>query len=254
MVDVFTTEEIGIVLSANVSLVSFTVVVFNVLKATTAVEYFGLTVGGMTVRVCNGTDAGGCAEVADVLKSIARGLVDIKVSTVMDSDGVVDVEISGADVVLPAEVFEIVVGSALEVPRDTLRAFDVVSVVLLVANVSRGGRVVGEGGSNLGEVGDMSKLRVTEEFELMDSDGATVALRAVVIVLIVTLGVNASVVGTVMILGVEASDFGANEDVIVDLSTTGMVEVVLGLDNSVELYVETVVDAVLLVSGGKDFV
>lgn len=255
MVDVFNTEEVGIAFSlvcaVKASLVPLTDV-FNVLKATTAVEYSGMIVGGMTVRVCNGADAGGCAEVADVVKSDARGLVDVKVLTVTVSDGVLDVEISGASVVLPVEVFKTVVGSMLDVPRGTLRAFDVVSVVLLVANVSREGKVLIPG-INLGEVGDMSMLTATEEFELMD-DGVTVALKVVIIVLIVALRVNMPVVGSVMILGVEATDLGGNEDVFIDLSATGMVEVVLGLDNGIGLYVVTVVKAVLLGSGGKDFV
>lgn len=76
----------------------------------------------------------------------------------------------------------------------------------------------------------------------------------VVIVLIVILGVKTLVVGTVIVLGVEASDLGGNKDVFIDLSNTGMVEVLLGVDNRVELCVVTVVEAVLLGSGGDDLV
>lgn len=60
--------------------------------------------------------------------------------------------------------------------------------------------------------------------------------------------------GTVIVLGVEASDLGGNKDVFIDLSNTGMVEVLLGVDNRVELCVVTVVEAVLLGSGGDDLV
>lgn len=75
-----------------------------------------------------------------------------------------------------------------------------------------------------------------------------------VVIVIVILGVKTLVVGTVIVLGVEASDLGGNKDVFIDLSNTSMVEVLLGVDNRVELCVVTVVEAVLLGSGGDDLV
>lgn len=56
------------------------------LKALTAVvssvEYLGVIVGGIIVRVCNGAGTLGYAEVTDVLKSNASDLVNVKVSAV----------------------------------------------------------------------------------------------------------------------------------------------------------------------------
>lgn len=182
VVNVFTTtEEVGIgfsvVCAIEGSLVPLTVAVFSVLKALTAVinsvEYLGVIVGGMTVRVCNGADTLGCVELADVLKSNARDLV--KVSAVRVSVSVLAVEISGGVVVLTVEVFENVTGSVLVVSGGTLRVSDVVSVVSSEVNVSIEGRVLILV-SNLAEVGDMSMLGAIEEFVLMDSDGVTVGL------------------------------------------------------------------------------
>lgn len=150
------------------------------------------------------------------------------------------------------EVFENVAGSVLVVPGGTLRVSDVDSVVPSVVNASIEGRVLILL-SNLAEVGDMSMLEVTEEFVLMDSVGVTVALTVVVIVLVI-LEVKTLVVGTVMVLGVENNDLGGYEDVFIDSSATGMVAVVLGIDNRVELCVVKVVKAVLLSFGGEDFV
>lgn len=208
----------------------------------TIVEYIAVIVGGMTVRVCKGTDTLGCAEVVDVKLSAVKVLVSV-----------LDVEILGGVVVLAVEVFENVAGSVLVVPGSTLMVFGVVSVVPLVTKDSREGRVLILV-SNLAEVGDISVLRATEEFVLMDSDGVTVVFRVVLIVLIVILGVKTLVVATVMVLGVEVSNLGGNRDVFIESPTTGMVEVVLGVDNRAELCVVTVVEAVLLGSGGKDFV
>lgn len=150
------------------------------------------------------------------------------------------------------EVFENVAGSVLVVPGGTLRVSDVDSVVPSVVNASIEGRVLILL-SNLAEVGDTSMLEVTEEFVLMDSVGVTVALTVVVIVLVI-LEVKTLVVGTVMVLGVENNDLGGYEDVFIDSSATGMVAVVLGIDNRVELCVVKVVKAVLLSFGGEDFV
>lgn len=150
------------------------------------------------------------------------------------------------------EVFENVAGSVLVVPGGTLRVSDVDSVVPSVVNASIEGRVLILL-SNLAEVGDTSMLEVTEEFVLMDTVGVTVALTVVVIVLVI-LEVETLVVGTVMVLGVENNDLGGYEDVFIDSSATGMVAVVLGIDNRVELCVVKVVKAVLLSFGGEDFV
>lgn len=150
------------------------------------------------------------------------------------------------------EVFENVAGSVLVVPGGTLRVSDVDSVVPSVVNASIEGRVLILL-SNLAEVGDTSMLEVTEEFVLMDTVGVTVALTVVVIVLVI-LEVKTLVVGTVMVLGVENNDLGGFEDVFIDSSATGMVAVVLGIDNRVELCVVKVVKAVLLSFGGEDFV
>lgn len=150
------------------------------------------------------------------------------------------------------EVFENVAGSVLVVPGGTLRVSDVDSVVPSVVNASIEGRVLILL-SNLAEVGDTSMLEVTEEFVLMDTVGVTVALTVVVIVLVI-LEVKTLVVGTVMVLGVENNDLGGYEDVFIDSSATGMVVVVLGIDNRVELCVVKVVKAVLLSFGGEDFV
>lgn len=150
------------------------------------------------------------------------------------------------------EVFENVAGSVLVVPGGTLRVSDVDSVVPSVVNASIEGRVLILL-SNLAEVGDTSMLEVTEEFVLMDTVGVTVALTVVVIVLVI-LEVETLVVGTVMVLGVENNDLGGYEDVFIDSSATGMVVVVLGIDNRVELCVVKVVKAVLLSFGGEDFV
>lgn len=150
------------------------------------------------------------------------------------------------------EVFENVAGSVLVVPGGTLRVSDVDSVVPSVVNASIEGRVLILL-SNLAEVGDTSMLEVTEEFVLMDTVGVTVALTVVVIVLVI-LEVKTLVVGTVMVLGVENNDLGGYEDVFIDSSATGMVAVVLGIDNRVELCVVKVVKAVLLSFGGEDFV
>lgn len=150
------------------------------------------------------------------------------------------------------EVFENVAGSVLVVPGGTLWVSDVDSVVPSVVNASIEGRVLILL-SNLAEVGDTSMLEVTEEFVLMDTVGVTVALTVVVIVLVI-LEVETLVVGTVMVLGVENNDLGGYEDVFIDSSATGMVAVVLGIDNRVELCVVKVVKAVLLSFGGEDFV
>lgn len=75
-----------------------------------------------------------------------------------------------------------------------------------------------------------------------------------VIVLFVILGVKTLVVGTVTVLGVEASDLGGNEDVLINWSDNGVVEVVLGVDNRVKMCVLTVVEAVLLGFRGEVFV
>lgn len=150
------------------------------------------------------------------------------------------------------EVFENVAGSVLVVPGGTLWVSDVDSVVPSVVNASIEGRVLILL-SNLAEVGDTSMLEVTEEFVLMDTVGVTVALTVVVIVLVI-LEVKTLVVGTVMVLGVENNDLGGYEDVFIDSSATGMVAVVLGIDNRVELCVVKVVKAVLLSFGGEDFV
>lgn len=150
------------------------------------------------------------------------------------------------------EVFENVAGSVLVVPGGTLWVSDVDSVVPSVVNASIEGRVLILL-SNLAEVGDTSMLEVTEEFVLMDTVGVTVALTVVVIVLVI-LEVETLVVGTVMVLGVENNDLGGFEDVFIDSSATGMVAVVLGIDNRVELCVVKVVKAVLLSFGGEDFV
>lgn len=186
-----------------------------------------------------------------MLKSNARDLVNVKFSAEKVLVSVLVLDNSGGIVILTVEVFENVAGSGLVVLKGTLKVSDVVSVVASVVNANIEGRVLIPV-SNLVEVVEISMLGGTEEFVLIDTDCVT--LGVVVIVLIVSLGVKIVVVSNVMLLAVEVSDLGWNVDLFIDSSGTGMVEVVIGGDNRVEWCLVTVVEAVLLGSGGEDFV
>lgn len=166
------TDEVGndlsLVCANEGSLGPLHVVVFSVLKALIAVlnsvEYLGVFVGGMTVRVCNGLDTLECAKVADVFKSNAGDLVNVNVLTVKDSVSVLGVEISESFVVLTVDVLENIVGSG--VPGGTLRVPEVFSVVppKVNANIEEGVLILV---NNLVKVVEMCLLVAPEKFVLM---------------------------------------------------------------------------------------
>lgn len=157
-----------------------------------------MIVGGITVRGCNGAGTLGCAVLAEVLKSNARDLVNVKFSA--EKVSVLLVVENSEGVILTVEVFENEAGSGLVVPRGTLKVSGVVSEVAAVVYASIEGRgliLV----SNLVEVLEMSMVGVTEEFVLLDSDGVTLTFGVVVL-----LWVKTVVLGTVMVPALEASN------------------------------------------------